>query len=195
MDYGLFLIIMLIGIALVFVQGACAYYDEFLTQTQMRQQGIHNGWSLMEHGGMWADVFIVSPVVAYIASNYDLDWSWRGLAFLGACSVAVLILVHVYEKGGLVNPEAHTHDGKTTAAGWIHAIYAVLALWVLGEFFLGLIPFPAKTDLLVMAVVLTAFFYLGVMKFSPRWKLTGDVQKQLNIQTVAIWAIAVYRVF
>ncbi len=59
--------VLVTGLFLVCVQGATSWMDGYLSQKQMKKElGIYDGWSFLQHGGMWADVFIVSPLVAYI---------------------------------------------------------------------------------------------------------------------------------
>lgn len=190
MDWKLFNTILLVGIGLVLIQGLFAFFDRYLWQEQMRERGITNGWSFMEHGGMWADVFVISPLVAYAASKYQLDFSWRGLLALAGSLIVVLALVEVYRRGAIATPEAHTHDGKTTPAGWIHALFALAAIWVCVQIYLGwTTPMVSKWDIVVFSLILTPFFFLGVVKFSERWTFDPGAKWQVAAGIAAVWVI------
>jgi hypothetical protein len=100
----------------------------------------------------------------------------------------------MYAKGGRLIPEAHTHDGKTTIAGWIHGIYAVLGLWFILIFYFGrLSPQIAKEDFIFMAIMLTFFFPLGIIKFSSQWKFEKFAKWQVTIEIILLWAITYYK--
>ncbi len=197
MDWKLFLYVFSAGVVLVFVQGISSWFDGYLTQAYMRSHGVTNGWSFMEHGGMWSDVFIISPVVAYIVSKYDVEYfSQWGLIILGVALVVSLAMGAMYQKNGITIPEAHTHDGTTTLAGWIHGLFAVAAIWTCALFYLNLVsPSVLKFDVLVISLLLTPFFFLGVVKFSDRWTFDTIAQWQVAFETAGLWAIASYRLW
>jgi hypothetical protein len=84
-------LLLFVGIVLVVIQGACAYFDGYLTQAQMHAQGVLNGYSFMEHGGMWADVLVISPLVAYIATKYELKYTaWYSLLIFAIAVIATI---------------------------------------------------------------------------------------------------------
>ena len=197
MDWKLFWTILGTGIALVVVQGIASWFDGFLTQAQMRSRGITNGYSFVEHGGMWADVFVISPMVAYAASKYQLHYfSQSGLAILFAALVVAVVMGYLYRKGALTAPEAYTHDDKTTLAGWLHGLYAVAAIWICALFYLNLAtPGVSPKDIIVFSLILTPFFYLGVAKFNERWTFDAFAKRQVTIGTIAVWLVAALRLW
>ena len=89
MSWCSFFVTWLIGIMFVVAQGIATYTGGYFSQSQMVARGITNGWSFCNHAGMYADIFIVSPVIAYIMSNYELSYfsKWGAWMF-----VAVTIL-------------------------------------------------------------------------------------------------------
>ena len=156
---------------MVFVQGLMAWTDGFLTRGQLRARSI-TGWCLLEHGGIWADIFVISPLAAYVLAKYQVHWfSFGGLITLVLAVGCSLAAMTGWREGGSTTPEAHTHDGRTTAAGWIHGIYMVVGIAVFVQFFFAnTTPAPATKELLVVAWILTPFFPLGVVKFSPKYR-------------------------
>lgn len=163
----------------------------------MQRQGIRNGYSFMEHGGMWADVFIISPLIAYVVTNYDLPYIswWSAIAFCIA-AIAIVAAGMQYSKNSIEIPEAHAHGGKTTAAGWIHGLYAVISFWILILFYETAVISP-KT-LFVLACILSVFLCIGFMGFSPRWSFktvkTGE-KMQLAIEIIVVWIVTALKLY
>lgn len=195
MDWKIFWSALVVGVALVVLQGILSWFDGYLTQAQMRSHGVFNGWSLMEHGGMWADVFIISPLVAYAASKYTFEYiSWRSTITLTASVFVVLMAMQMYQRGGITTPEAHTHSGVTPLQGWVHGMFAVAVIWVGVQVYLGwTTPVVSKGDLIIFAVLLTPFFYLGVAKFSERWLFDTGARWQVAVGTIGIWVVTLVR--
>ncbi len=101
------------------------------------------------------------------------------------------IALNVYKKGGLRTPEAHTHDGSTTPAGWVHALFALGLIWVSLMFYFT--PVRSKQDMLDVVLVsslLTVLFVMGVIKWSPRWHFEKPVILQVAVEVAALWLAA-----
>lgn len=198
MNWTIFWTVMFVGVGMVLLQGICSYTDGYFTEGQMfRRHGIENGWSFMQHGGMWSDVFIITPVVAFVLAKYDLHFtSPSSLGLLGISVVITLLMLHVYSQGGLKNPEAHTHQGTTTAAGWIHAVFAIVAMWIIIRFYATpLSPMPNVQDILIVSCALTPFFLLGVVKFTNRWTFESGAMIQVLVLTAVVWIAAGVRLW
>ncbi|MES2436626.1 MAG: hypothetical protein V4519_01325 [Patescibacteria group bacterium] len=187
--------VLMIGLGLVLLQAVCAYLDGFLTQAQMRRRGIMNGYSFMEHGGMWADVFVITPLVAFIMGNYKLPfYTGPGIITMMFLMFGAIGLGMLFSRQALEHPEAHTHDGQTTAAGWVHGLYAVFGLSVCVLFYLfPVVPQISTRDLLIVSSILTLFFPLGMMKFSKQWKPDRNFWIFLSIEVVALWSVTLVR--
>jgi hypothetical protein len=191
----MFFLILLIGIALVVIQGICAYYDGYLTQAQMHAQGLFNGYSFMEHGGMWSDVFVISPLVAYVTTKYRLGYtSWYSLLILVIAIVVTVGAGIAYNKIGLSFPVAHSHNGKTTPAGWIHGAFAVAVMWIGVMFYLTpIVPKASARDILFVASLLTPFSFLGLYNFSSRWVFLPGAKIQFAAQVIVLWTVTVVK--
>lgn len=187
------------GVMLVFIQGLFANADGYLTQKQMvsrKKTSNVNGYSFMEHGGMWADVFIVSPVVAWITGKYVLAYtSWWALSAIPICVTFIIIAGRGYRASSYRTPEAHCHHGKTTAAGWVHGIYALAAMCVLTLFYFD--PHATNGDLVIVSVVLSPFFFIGSAKWNARWfaswKNDRFAQVQAVVGPIMLWIIVLVR--
>lgn len=186
---------LVVGIAFVVVQGITSYFDGYFSKAQLYSRGIV-AWSFLEHGGMWADVFIISPIVAHALSKYQLNYSahWGTATFMVSI-VVVLGLVEFYRRMGMRMGDHCTHDGVTTIAGWIHAAYAFAAVFVLLQIFLGLTtPVVSKGDIVIFATLLTPLFYLGVAKFGSDWGPSTQDKWQVAALTVGVWVLAAVRI-
>lgn len=187
--------ILVIGIALVVLQGVCAYLDGYFSQAQIvKIHGIRNAYAFIEHGGMWGDTFIVSPVVAYIICAYRLPYFSRsGIIILVFALLISLLGGVVYQEMGKIYPEAHTHFGHTPPIGWIHGVFAVGAIWICSMFYLARITPKPGYDMLVISTALSAFYVLGVMKFNPNWRWSKVAIIQDLILIALTWITTVYK--
>lgn len=176
--------------ALVLAQGVAAWFDGYLTQAQLRSRGITDASSLLEHGGVWADALLLVPLLAYLTSKYKPQYAGpKGVAVFIAVSVAVVIAGRSYQRAGFEMPEAHAHDGQTTAAGILHAVFAILAMWTLGLLYLrDSQPILNNHDLILTSTVLTSLFFLGVVKFNDRWLFTPAAKWQVAVEVILLWA-------
>ncbi len=192
----MFLIVLTVGIILVLTQAMCAWEDGYLTQAQMRRHGVMNGYSFMEHGGMWADIFVISPLVAYLASHYHFaytaSYSWLILVIV----LAIVIPANrAYNKIGLRFPVAHNHDGHITPAGWIHVLFAIVVMWFAGMFYFTPTNPPASIrDILGASGILTPFFFLGIVDFNHRWVFLKGAKIQLVVQVAILWLMTAIRI-
>ena len=192
-----FFVILICGIYLVVMQGITSHKDGYFSQKQMRVRG-NRGFAFVEHGGMWADVFLIAPAVAYIMSKYHLDYtSWWSLLILTGVAEFVVWTAKAYETIAMMGvPEAHTHHGKTTAAGWIHAVSATWWIWIILLFFLTPIkPRASPGDMIITSLIITAWAPLGLVKFNnPLWKWTKSNSQQIGGEIAVLWAITITRI-
>jgi hypothetical protein len=155
---------------LVFWQAALANGNEMLTVWQMREyRGIMFGLPFLWHGGMWGDVFIISPVVAWIVGEFWTTWSWPSLIVCGLAGFTVSNLMHdLYRLS--VWPEAHVEGRELTDVGYVHHGYMSIAFAVLFEYYLksvtvgGLSTMWLISALLVVHVAVGNHLLLGLAK-------------------------------
>jgi len=191
----MFFIILMVGICFVVAQGVASHRDGWFNQRQMKRLG-NSGYAFVEHGGMWADIFTVSPAIALIISKYHMEYfSWWSVCIFTITTIITVCSVSYYELAGVTKPEAHTHYGTTTIAGWIHGFYAVIAMWVFILFFLTPIsPEASAGDLLAVAILLSVLFPIGTIHFNPRWKWVRANTWQVAIELVIVWSIVTFKI-
>ena len=191
----MFFTIMTLGVSLVILQFIAAYFDGWFCQSQMRSLG-NRGFAIVEHGGMWADILVVSPTLAFVVSRYHLNYlSWWSLCILVAIVIFTFWSLKHYESVGKIISEAHTHHGKTTFAGWIHGFYAAPAMWVFVLFLLTPVePTASVRGLLLVALTLTVLFPLGLIKFNREWKWESSHSWQTGIELVVVWSVTIFRI-
>ena len=194
-----FLLVVDVGLFLIFLQALAATYDGFLTHKQMTQvRGLLGGYSLVDHGGMWADTFLITQCVAYLMGKYSFaHFSLSGFGLLVAMFVVwILLFVKIYSPMGAKKPEAHVHHGRITPAGWIHILYAAPATWVILMTYLGMsTPRITNLDMIITSLVLTPWTILGVMKFNRYWHFDKTSMNQVIVTLVVIWAVTVWKVW
>ena len=188
----LFVIVLSLGICFVLAQAIAAWHDGFFTRAQLHTRGSAHGWSFLEHGGMWADTLIVSPVVAYIVATHNFIYDWRSAFVLGVFICIASILGYLYVVSGRAIPQPHAHDNKTTFAGWVHNVYTVLAMWTVAMLYSNLVtPKMSATEAVILSTLLTLFFILGVVKFSRRWRISTGEVLQVASEVVILWVVTI----
>lgn len=195
--------ILLFGWSLVIVQVFQADADNFLRRYQMnRREGLspEAGYSLMEHGGWWADLLLITPLAAYIVNRYDLQYaSLRSILFMIISVAVAQKFGRIYSRASHFTPEAHVHWGETTPAGRTHGLYAILAMWIIGLFYFApLATRIAPADLYLVSAILTPFFFVGAAKWNYRWFAGLKNDKMGILQSIVgplvVWGVAIARI-
>lgn len=195
-----FLTVLALGEIVVVLQCIASVFDGFLTRAQMLW--VHNsakGYSFMEHGGMWADALIVTPLLAYLMASYKFAYASTGsMTFLGAVSALwILLATKVYAPAGAEMPEAHAHDGYVTVAGWLHVLYAAVATWIVALVYVPNMAEPpiSSTDVIITSVALSFWAYFGVAKFSNYWVFDTSAKIQVGSELALIWSLTAWRLW
>lgn len=186
---------------LILLQGIAAYRDGFFTHRQMKS--VHHidkkhGDSFLDHGGMWSDIFIVSPLVAYIINKYVFAYDSRlslGVLFIAFVLWTVLALV-VYAPSGMKRPEAYTRNGRVTDAGWAHVLYVAVATWIITMAYAGaMTPTISNMDIGIISFVLSIWAYFGVMKFNSHWSFDKWARVQVLVEVIGLWVLAISHIW
>lgn len=177
-------------VSFVILQAVAAWFDGYAHPAHLQQRGVDHGWSFLEHGGMWADILIISPLCAYVLTAHTLVVGGYALVLVAVSIGAAALLGYVYHVTGRTIPQLHAHNDHTTIAGWLHNLYTVLALFVILMFYAKqLIPVPSAPEAWWVAVSLTIFSIVGMTKFSLRWRIMRYELIQVVIEIALVWAI------
>ena len=194
----MFIKYLLVGWGLVLIQFVAAYFDGWLTQSQLQQRDIKGG-ALVEILAVWADVIIICPVVAYLFSGYcSVLTSKTGLVFLGIIVICCVALGRMFSaKATSGVPDAWNHYGTTTIAGYGHGVFAIVCAWALVTFYLTT---PSGTplfhrDLVWISAVMTPFFYLGIARTTEGWSMDGLAWINTIAGPVIVWTVALIRIY
>lgn len=188
-----FISVLVVGIVMVVIQGWLAWKDGYFFPSQLQSRGIFNGWSFLEHGGMWADIFIISPAVAYLLSTQSFYYDWRGWLMFAISILVTSGLGYAYQTDGTTTPTPHAHDGKTTIVGWVHNFYSILFMWPLLMVYVGFTTTKLPLfNFISLSLILTLFFILGVTKFSRRWRFSKKELRQTAGEIISLWIISIY---
>ena len=178
--------VFLLFLAFVLTQGVFSWFDGFFSQTQLQVRGI-KGWSFLQHTGMYIDI-VLSAVVAYLASKYEFSYlSFWGMLTLVASMIVVWIMLRMYLDVSINEPDHCAHDGSTTVAGWIHAAFAGLMIWICIQAYYNLTtPMVSHTDVLIVSAMLGVLLFLGVVKLSPEWVFSDFAKKQVAMSEAGL---------
>ncbi len=165
----------------------------------MEENEVMQGYSLLQHGGVWYDTIILTPLIAYLIGKYQFDYNSTVSVVIATGSMIFWILstMFIYAPMGEIMPEAHTHDGRTTEAGWSHVVYASLATWILAMIYIPNITTPeiSTTDVLITSGILIPWIFFGVVKFNREWVFNSSTKKQVVIEIIAICVLTAIRLY
>lgn len=152
----------------------------------------------MDHGEMWADLLLISPLTAYLVCKYQIPHIhiitslW---IFTGVLIAWTTLTLFVFAPAGANTPEAHAHGGHVSLTGWIHVLYASLSTLVIVTVYIPHFVSPAtsNTDIWIVTVILSVWAFFGVKKFNTHWKWGGNEILQVSSMIVGLFAIAIWR--
>lgn len=177
---------------LVWLQIPLARWDGYYTQGQ--RHCLRDVYTLTEHGGWWTDLLVISPAFAYVASQNSVRYLSGTSLFLAIASTIVwVVLCRFYAHQAIDAPEAHTHDGRTTPAGYVHAVYAIIATWFAGMFYFGgFETLPTGGQRWAMFGAVWTLVVIGGVKFSKRWRWSTTTTLQAIGVAVVLAVAEVY---
>lgn len=218
MDWTRFVVVLFIGEMLVLLQALSSVADGYFSSAQIKTIGrwmsyrfhatnmpfVYSypqkscGYTFLQHGGMWADVFIVSPLVAYLVGMYQFSYISiipSAKILIIAFGVWILLAIFVFAPAGKEMPEAHAHGGHVTAAGWIHVAYATMATWIVAMVYIPEFSTPpvSKRDIITVSFALIPWVYLSVIKFNKEWRFTEAIRWQIASEILGIALLAYLR--
>jgi hypothetical protein len=162
------------SIFLVLLQGWFASRDNFLTVPQMVwQKGFKQGLPFLYHGGMWADVFLISPLLAYMVGRYGYTWNMASVSWVFAFGLVASVVMHLGVYLRLPHPEAHAYSGELTPAGWIHLPYMAACFTVIALFYLKTSGLTSRevwitTGLLIIHIIVGTHVPLKLWAWNAR---------------------------
>lgn len=157
---------------LILLAAIFAFKDKHFAPSQARGQ-LHPShtktFTFLEHGGMWSDFFVVSPLIAWLIAGYSKEWGTvEILFFVGVSSIVSIGLLFYWDKIESDVSDSLRHSNKVTAAGKTHFVYMAIVLSVLGMFFLRTQGVSLQIELLVASIVSAHVLLCSVQ---PSWKL------------------------
>jgi hypothetical protein len=180
-------------LALIVLQALAAELDGagWLTRSQLNYGRIYKGYPLIAHGGIWADLLIITWLAAHFVGHYQIHYTSVASRFIALGSVILWLSAgKAWREEGKEMPEAHTHDGKTSVAGWIHLVYAIPVSWIIGLIYLTTTtPIPSVHSMIIYSTLLSVWAVLGIIKFSRQWRLTSGAAIQIVCSLVLIWVV------
>jgi len=159
--------------------GLLSWKDGIFNHAQMlARYGSSRGLPFINHGGMWGDALIVSPVIATLISRYADHWSTTLIFWCAVIGVLVSMGMHNLYSGSalqnafpdcLVLPQG-VRPGGVLHVGYFAAVFAVLLL------FFFCTPDVIPLDAVVVSIAFSAHMGLGV------------IQPALHVGDKSIWS-------
>jgi hypothetical protein len=114
------------GFIWILVVGMFAYRDGMLTPHQMvlKHPSQPRGLPFIWHGGMWADMFILTPIIGFIVMKYGDSWSvgqWGSMLALWLVFSIVMFWTYILNK----TPDCLAWSAGISIAGRLHFLYIV----------------------------------------------------------------------
>jgi hypothetical protein len=159
----------IVSVAAVAVSGYAAWREG----NWRRRPGLAMGFA--DHGGMWDDVILLPFANAAIVPYLTIGpWLIATLALSAAASIA--IHVHWYRGDRDTHSPEHMWPGRPhgtwhldlSVAGWLHVLYVIGELTLLGGFLVHDMP---RLVVLLVAAIFTIHVPIGLLQ--PRWFVTG----------------------
>ena len=145
----------------------------------------------IEHGGMWGDTFIVSPLVAYMVSEMKHPSPWGSLVAISITVVVGVMMIRIWAQATAGNDgfdEAFARNGKLTISGWLHFVYMLPTLSVVIMYYWcqprGTVSvFQAGVVSILMAVHTAT----GILQ--PDWHTNGKISSITWRIAFVMWAL------
>ena len=159
----LFCILLCMLELVVFLEGYLTFQRGFFMRSQGKTSSKKIGY-FIEHVGMWGDVFIVSPLIAYLISQYYIYWSWVSVSYcLAPCLMIGAIATHLSRQSSYHLDDSFNEDGRTLPAGWLHIGYTVVSLTAILLYYFGTPRSNTREHVLLVTGVLSFHLAIGIL--------------------------------
>lgn len=125
-----------LSLFLIFLEILFTYREHTLTSQQLfkKYPTYHEGRPFLWHGGLWGDIFILTPLFGWILAMYASQWNILFGFFIFAIGFLLSALLHwMYISTPF--PDSLAWGGKLSIAGWLHLIYMSASFAILGLFY------------------------------------------------------------
>jgi hypothetical protein len=148
-----------------------SYQDKFFSKIDVIRHRNGHGVAFLSHGAMWLDALLVSPLIAIILATYSVQWRNRlpeaVLWLLLATGLSVYMHFGPYKNDSVKKPTFIFHDGSLTFCGWLHLMYAAIAIWALLMFYFASTPSFSYA----LGITLALGVHIAIATIQPSWHL------------------------
>jgi hypothetical protein len=139
------------------------------------------------HGGMWGDMIVMPPIVAYLLATHAASWPLLGFAaiFLVSALSGAWLALPLMDDSKKV-PSALMRDGYFPLAGAMHYLFYAVALAICAAYYL-LTPQAAlsATEMVIVSVLIMAHWAAGVLQ--PPLAVHGRIHWVAWTATGSVW--------
>lgn len=150
----------------VFIEIWFTYRNKTLTPQQFfsKYTSVAEGRPFVWHGGLWGDIFLLTPLFAYIVARFSTTWAVNDFLLVFSISILMSGILHwIYSSTPFPDSLAWKTEGLTIA-GWFHFVYMTFAFTVLGLFYL-FTPEPEFIVSLLVGLLLALHVFIGTHTF------------------------------
>ena len=161
MQVGLGLMVAWLSAVWMCMEAWFADRDHMFTAEQMLYKHPQHpqGLPFLWHGGMWGDLFIITPILGIIVALYASQWSLLQVSILMGVGMVMSIGMHViYLQTPF--PDCLAWKGGMSPAGVLHIPYMGGALGVIGLFLFCTRGVP-NWNLVAIGIALTVHIAIG----------------------------------
>jgi len=178
------------GFLLLYLSLSLAGLDRHATPQQVADSDRPQDYAFTEHPMGVIDAALVI-LVAWLEPRYDFNWSWPwGFATDALSLLIVGVALESWRRLQVEVGDHASYGGKITGAGILHGIFFYAMVRVFAQVALGLTtPTVSIPHLLGLAIFFTAFFPLGVIKFSERWRWDRTAKVQVSALIGLVWGV------
>lgn len=168
-----------------------AQADGYLTVEQATKRGI-KALTWDRHYAMVVDFCIIPGTALLAIVLCAKQWELFGTSSIVTALVTVAVILFCLFVLWIGGTEAHVHDRWPTTAGFLHAVYAAIAAWIIAMVLVNT-PRPEPVLLLILCIVVPAFFFVGTHKFLGmiNFDEAASTYSDKPLQDVVGWVIIV----
>ena len=163
----------------------------YLTVEQLAKRGLR-ALSWDRHYAMVIDFCIIPGTVALAIVLCAKQWDLFGTSSVVTALATVAVILFCLFVLWIGGNEAHVHDRWPTQAGFLHALFAAIAAYVIAMVLINT-ERPDPTFLLILCIVVPVFFFVGTHKFLGLINYAGAATTYPDkpLQDLVGWAVIV----
>jgi len=197
MEIGLGLYLLAGSMLLVIIEAFASYYlsNNFLP-SQVLARWKKPGIAFLAHGGMWGDLFLLPPLMAWVIARHSSSWDVDDMLIIGSIGFLITLGNHILLITTQAVPDPlGWQQEKCSITIALHFVYMTLYVALVGLFYFS--PNVGVRETVIVSVILGihttlgTHIVLGIVDRWMKWSWCPDFLASpiLPYMTVGIWII------